>query len=117
MLAALDIGTNTVLLLIAEGEPPRVLVDRSRIVRLGEGVDRTGALAEGAIARTLEALRGYAAEIRTFRARARAVGTQALREAKNADAFLGPAAEILGCPIEVVDGEREAALVFRAVRE
>lgn len=117
--AAVDVGTNSVLLLVADvggGGEVRVVSDLCRIERLGRGVDRTGVLDETNVGRTLEALREYAAAIREAGAeRVAAVGTQALREAKNGDAFLGPAAEILGAPIEVIDGRREAELAFRAV--
>ncbi|HJZ88069.1 MAG TPA: Ppx/GppA phosphatase family protein [Polyangia bacterium] len=114
--ATIDVGTNTILLLIAEGPPAKVLADRSRIVRLGQDVDRTGALQPAAIERALAVLREYAAEARACDASLLAVGTQALREVSNADAFLQPARAILGCPVEVVDGQREAELAWRAVR-
>ena len=60
-------------------------------------------------------LREFAAAARRHDARIAAIGTEALRRAPNAAAFLGPAAEILGTEVEVIDGEREAALTFRAV--
>ena len=63
----------------------------------------------------MAALRDYAALARKHGARIAAIGTEALRGAANASAFLGPAAEILGTEIEVIDGEREAALTFHAV--
>ena len=66
------------------------------------------------LARTLDALRAYAALARQHGARIAAIGTEALRRAPNGADFLGPAAEILGVPVEVIDGAREAALTFRA---
>ena len=66
---------------------------------------------------TLAALRAYADIARRAGARIAAVGTEALRRAPNGADFLRPAAEILGVPIEVIDGQREAALTFRAVIE
>ena len=116
-LATIDIGTNTTLLLVAsvEGQTLEVLADRAEITRLGRGIGQQGALAPDAIARTLAALRDYAALARQHGASVAAVGTEALRRAPNAAAFLGPAAEILGTEVEVIDGEREAALTFRAV--
>ena len=60
-------------------------------------------------------LREYAEVARRHQARIAAIGTEALRRAPNADEFLGPAAEILGAPVEVIDGDREAALTYRAV--
>jgi exopolyphosphatase/guanosine-5'-triphosphate,3'-diphosphate pyrophosphatase len=115
--AALDIGTNTILMLVAEGPPVRVLVDRAHIVRLGQGVDRTGRLDDAAIQRGLGVLREYADCARTLGATPCAVGTQALREVANAEAFLRPAREILGCDVEIIDGLREAELAWGAVRE
>ena len=115
-LATIDIGTNTTLLLVARSGPAvEVLEERAEITRLGRGIGRQGALDGEAIARTLAALRDFAAVARRHGARIAAVGTEALRRASNAAAFLGPAAEILGTEIEVIDGEREAALTFRAV--
>jgi exopolyphosphatase/guanosine-5'-triphosphate,3'-diphosphate pyrophosphatase len=116
-LATIDIGTNTTLLLVASADGPvvTVLEDRAEITRLGRGIGHSGALHVEAIARTLAVLREFAAAARRHDARIAAIGTEALRRAPNADAFLRPAAEILGTEVEVIDGEREAALTFRAV--
>jgi len=115
-LATIDIGTNTTLLLVARSGPAvEVLEERAEITRLGRGIGRQGALDGEAIARTLAVLRDFAAVARRHGARIAAVGTEALRRASNAAAFLGPAAEILGTEFEVIDGEREATLTFRAV--
>lgn len=113
--ATVDIGTNSILLLVVDGE--RVLEDRMRIERLGEGVDRTRRLAPAAIERALDALREYRSAIVAHAAqRVAVVGTQALREVENAADFLNPARELLGVEIEVIDGRREAELTARAVR-
>ena len=115
-LATIDIGTNTTLLLVARTEPvPAAIEEQAEITRLGRGIGRNGALDGEAIARTLAVLRRFADIARRHDARVAAVGTEALRRAPNADAFLGPAAEILGTTVDVIDGEREAALTFRAV--
>jgi exopolyphosphatase/guanosine-5'-triphosphate,3'-diphosphate pyrophosphatase len=116
-LATIDIGTNTTLLLVASADGPDVTVleDRAEITRLGRGIGKSGALDGEAIARTLAVLREFAAAARRHDARIAAIGTEALRRAPNAAAFLDPAAEILGTQVEVIDGEREAALTFRAV--
>jgi len=117
-LATIDIGTNTTLLLVARADPPvEVLEERAEITRLGRGIGHEGALAPEAIARTLAVLQEFAAAARRHGARIAAVGTEALRRASNAAVFLGPAAEILGTEVEVIDGEREAELTFRAVVE
>jgi exopolyphosphatase / guanosine-5'-triphosphate,3'-diphosphate pyrophosphatase len=126
-IAAIDIGTNTTLMLVARsrpGEPqgePQVLAEAAEITRLGRGIGAgAGArLGDEGIARTLEVLRRYAALAASHGAsgpaHVAAVGTEALRRAGNAAAFLEPAAAVLGAPVEVIDGEREAALTFRAV--
>jgi exopolyphosphatase/guanosine-5'-triphosphate,3'-diphosphate pyrophosphatase len=117
-LATIDIGTNTTLLLVARTRPRIEAVEQiAEITRLGRGIGREGALDAEAIARTLAVLRRFAAVARDHDARIAAVGTEALRRAHNAGAFLGPAAEILGTAVEVIDGEREAALTFRATVE
>jgi exopolyphosphatase/guanosine-5'-triphosphate,3'-diphosphate pyrophosphatase len=74
-------------------------------------------LATAAVERALAVLRSYAEEARELGVAPHAVGTQALREVGNAEAFLAPARAILGRDVEVVGGEREAELSWRAVRE
>jgi exopolyphosphatase / guanosine-5'-triphosphate,3'-diphosphate pyrophosphatase len=117
--AAIDVGTNTLLLLVVEGETDggvKVIEDRCRIERLGKGVDKRGELDPQNVAGALEAVREYASVIRGAGVeRVRVVGTQALREAKNGAAFLGPARELLGVEVEVIGGEREAELAWLAV--
>jgi len=114
-LAAIDIGTNSVLLLIAEvgasGLTP--LVDRSTITRLGEGVDGTGGLAPAAMERTASCLSVYAECIATHGVtRIGAVATSAMRDARGGDAFLDRAEAILGTRPEVISGRDEALLTF-----
>src|SRR5450432_3274305 len=109
-LATIDVGTNTTLLLVARASPSGeivVLDERAEITRLGRGIGAGGELGAEGIARTLEALRQYAALARQHGARIVAVGTEALRRAPNAAAFLEPAAAVLGAPLEVIDGARE----------
>jgi len=117
--ATIDIGTNSILLMIADVAADgsvQVIDDRCRIERLGRGVDKSGALDPAAIARALDALHEYAGAIRAAGAtRVAAVGTQALREAANGAEFLEPAGALLGVPIEVIGGRREAELAFAAV--
>ncbi len=114
--AAFDIGTNTVLLLVAERGPdgPRSVLERAEITRLGRGVDKTKRLDEAAIARTLAALERFAGEARALGVtRVAAVGTSASRDAENGAEFRARAAEILGGTVEIVSGDREADLTFR----
>jgi exopolyphosphatase / guanosine-5'-triphosphate,3'-diphosphate pyrophosphatase len=115
-LATIDIGTNTTLLLVAEakGEEVRVLVERAEITRLGRGIGADGGLGRPGIERTLAVLTDYVAVARTHHASVHAIGTEGLRRAPNARDFLEPAARILGAPVEVIDGDREAALTFLA---
>ncbi len=114
--AAIDVGTNSVLLTIAEAAPsaPRALLERATITRLGEGVDRTRRLAPEAAARTLSCLESYARCIAEANVDAVAVvGTSALRDAGGADAFLANVRSALGVELEVISGMREAELTFR----
>jgi exopolyphosphatase/guanosine-5'-triphosphate,3'-diphosphate pyrophosphatase len=114
-LAAIDIGTNTVLLTVAvardgELEP---LEERATITRLGEGVSRTGELSRDAIDRTLACLEEYARVLgRHGVERTLVVGTSALRDANGGDEFLHRADHVLGTRPVVVSGTLEAALTF-----
>lgn len=113
--AVIDIGTNTLLLLIVDDALHRV-VDLCRFGRLGKGLDGSGRLADDAIAASLEICREYRRVMDTHRIAAPVViATQALREATNAAAFVEPAEAILGAKIEVISGPREAALAFLSV--
>jgi exopolyphosphatase/guanosine-5'-triphosphate,3'-diphosphate pyrophosphatase len=119
-IATIDIGTNSVLLLIVEqrqGEL-RALEQRCEITRLGAEVDRRGRLGAQAIARTLAALSDYRALVdRRGTTRVAAVATAVLREVDNGAAFVEPARRILGCPVEIVSGRQEAELVAAGVLE
>ncbi len=113
--AVIDIGTNTLLLLIVDAQL-RPVADVCRFGRLGQGLDASGVLAHEAIARSLDILRDYRAQIDAHRnVPLTVVATQAVREANNAAAFIGPAEDILGARIEVISGAREAELAFLAV--
>ena len=113
--AVIDIGTNTLLLLIVDDGLQRV-VDLCRFGRLGKGLDASGRLADDAIGKSLDICREYRRVMDEHGVAARAViGTQALREAANAAAFVGPAEQILGARIEIIEGTREAQLAALAV--
>jgi len=119
-IATIDVGTNTTLLLVARAGArgagdPIVLAEAAEITRLGRGIGTDGRLGPEGIERTLAALRRYAALAAEHGAAIAAIGTEALRRAPNAEEFLAPARDILSGPIEVIDGDREAALTFRAV--
>ena len=122
--AAIDCGTNTIRLLIAEADRddsgrPRleVLRRRNEIVRLGQDVDRTGLLDPEALERTLAAVASYAADctelgvapggdVRRF------VATSATRDARNREDFVAGVRRLLGIEPEVVSGQEEARLSF-----
>lgn len=114
--AAIDIGTNSVLLLVAERDAAGTLVpvlERATITRLGEAVDRTRMLAPAAIERTLACLSDYAHDIaRLGCARVAAVGTSAMRDARGGEAFVERARALLGSAPRVISGEEEARLTF-----
>jgi len=115
--AAVDCGTNSIRLLVADADPATgELVDLDRrmtIVRLGQGVDRTGRLAPEALERTFAACREYAAVIKEHGAeRVRFVATSASRDAENRDEFVRGVLDILGVEPEVVTGDREAEFSF-----
>jgi len=113
--AAIDCGTNSIRLLIADVSGDRLtdVARRLELVRLGEGVDRTGRLAPEAIERTRLALLGYAAEIAELGIeRVRMVATSASRDASNADDFRGMVRAVLGVDPEVISGDEEARLSF-----
>lgn len=110
--AAIDIGTNSVRLLVLD-EQGRELERHMHITRLGEGVDQTGQLAPGAIQRTLKVLTQYAEKLRKHGTRTlRMTATSAARDATNREAFFGPVAEVLGQEPELLPGSDEARLSF-----
>lgn len=119
--AAIDCGTNSIRLLIAdiEGNSFREVNRRMEIVRLGQGVDESGQFHPDAIARTLAAVDLYAAEIaRRGVEKIRFCATSASRDATNRDLFLNGVNERLGIFPEVISGQEEAALSFQgATRE
>ncbi len=113
--AADDLGTNNCRLLVARpnGEGFRVIDAFSRVVRLGEGVDRNGALSEAAMARTVQALKVCAAKMRRRGAsRWRAVATEACRRASNGEAFQDRIARDTGLEIEIISTREEAHLAL-----
>jgi exopolyphosphatase/guanosine-5'-triphosphate,3'-diphosphate pyrophosphatase len=118
--AAIDCGTNSIRLLVADvtvrDDGTSWLRDvhrQMRIVRLGQGVDATGRLAPEALERTRLALVDYARiAARRGVERARMVATSATRDASNRDDFFTMTTEVLGTPAEVISGDEEAALSF-----
>jgi exopolyphosphatase/guanosine-5'-triphosphate,3'-diphosphate pyrophosphatase len=117
--ASVDLGTNTVLLLVADIQPDGsflVVDDRAEITRLGEGVDRNGFLGEAAQSRSLAALKNYARQCRNLDAdEVVIVGTSALRDAANRAAFIDRVKQECGWTLRVLSGEEEARYSFVAV--
>ena len=119
-LAAIDCGTNSIRLLVADvtvhddGTAHLRDVHREmRIVRLGQGVDATGRLHPDALARTRDALADYTAICRRKGAeRVRMVATSATRDAENRDEFFAMTRDVLGVEAEVISGDEEARLSF-----
>ncbi|MEU0395075.1 Ppx/GppA phosphatase family protein [Streptomyces sp. NPDC006208] len=120
--AAIDCGTNSIRLLVADVTAPTgasgagtltELDRRMTIVRLGQGVDRTGRLAPEALERTFAACREYAAVIKELGAeKIRFVATSASRDAENRDEFVRGVLDILGVEPEVITGDQEAEFSF-----
>jgi exopolyphosphatase/guanosine-5'-triphosphate,3'-diphosphate pyrophosphatase len=112
--AALDLGSLTVRLAVAEllpGGDFRVLTHRREITALGQDLAATGELAPESMARTLTALKTFQPVMSAHRVEVcRAVGTQALRQARNRQAFLNRVREDLGLAVEVLAPETEARL-------
>ncbi len=119
--AAIDVGTNTILLLIAdlgENDTFRVVTDRAEIARLGEGVDRTGSLSAAGVERGLEVLRDYLDTCRNLGVdEILAMGTSALRDARNAENFIARLKRELSLELRVLSGEEEAAYSYLAVHK
>lgn len=119
--AAIDLGTNSVRLIVAEIEGPdsyRILDDEREQTRLGLGLNETGRINPENGQRTLAALERMKAIAEGFEvAELRAVGTAALREAENGPAFVRTARERFGLEIEVIEATEEAELAMRSVRK
>jgi exopolyphosphatase / guanosine-5'-triphosphate,3'-diphosphate pyrophosphatase len=114
-LAAIDVGTNTVLLLVAERREAELvpLLERAEITRLGRGVDASGRLDPAAIRATVEVLAAYAADARRLGAtRIVCVATSAARDAANGAEFFAAAQAAAGLSPEIIAGDEEARLVY-----
>jgi exopolyphosphatase/guanosine-5'-triphosphate,3'-diphosphate pyrophosphatase len=118
--AFIDIGTNTILCLIAElrdGERFRVLEDLAEITRLGQGVDQSGMIGFEGERRSREVLERYLAVCRTLGVEnIAAVGTSALRDARNSQEVRERWRQTIGLDVRVISGDEEAAYSFLAVQ-
>ena len=116
--AAIDLGTNATRLLVADVEGGRVeeVVRRTRITKLGEGVDRRRRLLPVPIARVRNTLTDYRRELESLGAeRTLAVATSAVRDAENGEAFLGEVEWSYGFATRLLTGDEEAAMTLRGV--
>jgi len=113
--ATIDVGSNSVLLLVAEREEGgfRYLVDEAVVTRLGEGLYRNRRIKPEAMGRTIKILERFKGIMESYGVKGvAAVGTMALREADNAEEFLQMAKEKLGLTLEVIPAEEEARLSY-----
>ena len=117
--AAVDIGSNSVRLLVADcipGGPLRILAAEREVTRLGEGVFRSGRIEDQAIDFLCAQLTRMAQVIARHETLAiRAVATAAVRDANNQHEFIARASASLGAPIEVISGQEEARLIHLGV--
>jgi len=117
-IAAIDLGSNSFHLVVAEPRPGHLkILDRLReVTRLGAGLDVEGRLTPEAMESALACLQRFGERVRHLPAGAvRAVGTNALRRARNSEAFLRRAERLLGHPIDIVSGIEEARLIYIGV--
>ncbi|HEY3013379.1 MAG TPA: Ppx/GppA phosphatase family protein [Gemmatimonadales bacterium] len=117
-LAAIDVGTNTIRLVVAEvqnDDTYRVLDEEREMVRLGEKLDRTGRLSDAAVERALAAIGKMKAIADGFKiTELRAIATSAVREAANGRGFVREVMRQHKVRIDVISGEEEAQLAFRS---
>jgi exopolyphosphatase / guanosine-5'-triphosphate,3'-diphosphate pyrophosphatase len=116
--AVIDVGTNSVKFHVGERRADgtwRTVADRAEVTRLGEGLDATGRLGERPIARTVDAIAGMADEAQREGAEAiAAVATAGMRIAPNSSELIDAVRERCGVEVEVIPGEEEARLAYRA---
>jgi exopolyphosphatase/guanosine-5'-triphosphate,3'-diphosphate pyrophosphatase len=112
--AAVDVGTNSTRLLVAQTSDPLEIVERTmRITRIGEGVDANRRLDDEALARTLDCVAEYASRWRELGAeRVRVAATSAIRDAVDRDRFFAGVHDLTGVEAEVLTGAEEGRLAF-----
>jgi exopolyphosphatase/guanosine-5'-triphosphate,3'-diphosphate pyrophosphatase len=118
--AVIDVGTNSVKFNISERRDDgswQTLVDRAEVTRLGEGLEKTGAISSDAMERTIDAIAGMAAEAKERQVTAiAAVGTMGMRTARNSQQFIDALEQRCGIRIEIIPGEEEGRLAYLAVK-
>ena len=119
-LAAIDIGTNSTKMTVADVSDAgllSVVSEQSDVTRLGEGVDKSRRLADAAMSRTLEAVARFAEAAKAQGAETvLGAGTSALRDAANGSEFIAQIKRRTGVDVEIITGDREAQLAYAAVR-
>ena len=119
-IAAVDMGSNSFHLLVVDAHPDGsfdVLLREKDVLRLGEGVTRTGGIPDADVERVLDTMRRFAGMAASIGATATvACATSAMREAENSAAVVDLIREETGIDVEVISGKREAELIFSAVR-
>jgi exopolyphosphatase/guanosine-5'-triphosphate,3'-diphosphate pyrophosphatase len=118
VMAAVDLGSNSFHMVVARAQHGQLaIVDRLReMVRLASGLSASGYLDSESQDRALAALRRFGQRLKDMHAEhIRVVGTNTLRKAKNADAFLSAAEDALGLPVDVISGMEEARLIYLGV--
>ena len=118
LVAAVDLGSNSFHLMVAELQGSEIrVIDRLReMLRFGSGLDAQGRITALASRRALACLRRFGQRLQTLKAgQVRAVGTNTLRKARNAKEFLRRAEAALGHPIEIISGVEEARLIYQGV--
>jgi exopolyphosphatase/guanosine-5'-triphosphate,3'-diphosphate pyrophosphatase len=116
--AAIEMGTNSTRLLIAEVSDNEIKSLKKDLIttRLGEGVDKNKILNESAIKRGLKALQSFQEQIKDYEVKdVRLVGTSALRDVKNGDQFQKLVKDNIGYNLEIISGKKEAELIFKGV--
>jgi exopolyphosphatase/guanosine-5'-triphosphate,3'-diphosphate pyrophosphatase len=118
--AVIDVGTNSVKFNVSDRRDDgtwQTVVDRAEITRLGEGLEKTGAISSDAMSRTVSAIAAMVAEAKEKGATAIvAVGTMGLRTASNSQQFIDAVEQRCGIRIEVIPGEEEGRLAYIAVK-
>ncbi len=117
-LAALDLGSNSFHLIVAQDSNGRIqVIDRMKeMVRLAEGLDAKNNLKDDVAERALDCLRRFSQRLKgLLPGDIRVVGTNTLRRARNAEAFLAEAEKILGVRVEIISGREEARLIYLGV--
>jgi exopolyphosphatase/guanosine-5'-triphosphate,3'-diphosphate pyrophosphatase len=117
-IAALDLGTNTFHLLIAENKTGvKFLLKKTIVVKLGREGFNNGLISTAAFTRGINALKKFSVYLKKFKPdKIVSLGTSALRKCTNGNDFVREGSKIIGSRIEIIEGEKEAALIYTGVK-